>query len=69
MDWLCEAQLILFLAVNWEAMQLRLSVDELLILSLAVLVVAPPTSPTMPGIYQGVVITCHSSGLTDHRNN
>jgi hypothetical protein len=28
----------------------------MLVLSLAVLVIAPPSSPAMPGVYQGVVI-------------
>ena len=47
---------LVFQLLCWEAMRLRLTAEELLILSLAVLVVAPPSAPTMPGVYQGVVI-------------
>jgi uncharacterized protein (TIRG00374 family) len=47
---------LVFQLLCWEAMQLRLTAEDMLILSLAVLVVAPPSSPAMPGVYQGVVI-------------
>jgi hypothetical protein len=51
-------------------MHLSLSVPELLILSLTVLVVAPPTAPTMPGVYQGVVIACLAVfGITSNETN
>ena len=50
---------ILFLGfqyLGWEALGVKLNPEDMLVLSLAVLVVAPPSSPAMPGVYQGVVI-------------
>ena len=47
---------LVFQMLCWEAMRLRLSFEDMLILSMAVLVVAPPSAPAMPGVYQGIVI-------------
>ena len=47
-------------------MDVRLSQGEMLTLAMAVLVVAPPSAPSMPVIYQGVVIGILALlGITD----
>jgi hypothetical protein len=47
---------LIFQYLGWQAMEVRLSQGEMLILAIAVLVVAPPSAPSMPVIYQGVVL-------------
>jgi len=51
--WVC---FLGFQFLGWEALRVELTPEDMLVLSLAVLVVAPPSSPAMPGVYQGVVI-------------
>jgi hypothetical protein len=47
---------LIFQYLGWGAMDVRLSQVEMLTLAMAVLVVAPPSAPSMPVVYQGVVI-------------
>jgi uncharacterized protein (TIRG00374 family) len=61
---------LIFQLLCWEAMHLRLSTAEMVVLSLAVLVVAPPSTPAMPGVYQGVVIAILALvGITSTETN
>jgi uncharacterized protein (TIRG00374 family) len=61
---------LLFQLLCWEAMNLRLSAAEMIILSLGVLVVAPPSAPAMPGVYQSIVIAVLSLvGITSIETN
>jgi len=61
---------LVFQMLCWEAMRLRLTAEDMLILSLAVLVIAPPSSPAMPGVYQGVVIAALTLiGITSVETN
>lgn len=57
---------LIFQYLGWQAMEVRLSQGEMLTLAMAVLVVAPPSAPSMPVVYQGVVIGVLALlGITD----
>jgi uncharacterized protein (TIRG00374 family) len=57
---------LIFQYLSWQAMDVRLSQGEMLTLAMAVLVVAPPSAPSMPVVYQGVVIGILALlGITD----
>jgi uncharacterized protein (TIRG00374 family) len=47
---------LIFFYLAWLAIPGKLNTGEMLVMSLAALVVVPPTAPAMPGVYNGVLV-------------
>lgn len=61
---------LFFQYLGWLAIDVRLTNAEMLTLALAVLVVAPPSAPAMPVIYQSVVVAFLAIiGITNAETN